>query len=55
MAQSIIEYLQAIKKVKITEIIIDFVFASDKKYYLQQIRSIKSINLTNIWDIGTKQ
>lgn len=55
MTQNLVEYLEAVKKVKITEIVIDYVFGENRKYYFHEIKSIKSVNLTNIWDIGTPE
>ena len=37
---------------KITEAVIDFTFGEDRKYYLHEIKNLKSVTLTKTWDIG---
>lgn len=40
---------------RITEIIVDFIFCKDRLYYFHEIRGIKSHPLTKIWDIGDSE
>ena len=35
--------------------VIDFAFGKDRQYYFQEIRGIKSQNLTKIWEIGNTE
>ena len=46
---NLLEYL---RKVKVNEIVVDFIYGEDRVYYFHEIKSIKSVNLTKIWDIG---
>lgn len=48
-----IDYLEITRKTKITEMVVDFIFGDDRVYYFHQIKNIKSVSLTTVWDIGT--
>lgn len=47
------DYLEAGKKVKISEIVVDYIFSEERVYYFHEIKSIKSTNLRSVLDVGT--
>ena len=55
MAQSLVEFLEGLKKVKITEIVLDFTLDQNRIYWLHEVVSIKSVKLNSLWDVGTEE
>ena len=53
MASSLVRYLERAKGVKILELVIDFTIDQNKNPWFSEIKSVKSRNLTRLWDIGT--
>ena len=41
--------------VRVSEIVLDFVFSKDRLYFFHEIRGIRSHQLTRIWDIGDSE
>lgn len=35
------------------EIVVDFIFGHDRLYYFHEIKSIKSVAINSVWNIGT--
>ena len=54
MAESLIVYLEKAKGVKVYEIVLDFIIDENKLPWLSEVKSVKSKNLTKIWDVGTQ-
>ena len=55
MTESLCDYLEEGLGIKIQEIVVDFIVDEEKVVWFAEIKSVKSVTLTKLWEVGAQQ
>ncbi len=55
MTESLCDYLEEGLGIKIQEIVVDFMVDQNKVVWFGEIKSVKSVTLTKLWEVGAQE